>query len=738
MQHLLNFPYFHPFEKKLHIAESKLEISCNIIDDFRHQYELSLDEIYDLQGEIDELVDECRQQKHTILTLNSKLSQIQKKYKTQSEKIDQILQRYNYHEFRKYQKRESYHKKVISEQKAEIKKLKLDTQKLETVESEKRKANKSMAYFKKQNSEYREINQNQKQVILQLQRDLSDKDRNIDNLIAQVNELIEDKMSVETFSEGEYLPSVRQVVQDLHSFGVGVKHIGQTIQTVLKHLVGIKGVKVPSESSNRRMILESNLLAKLQVGEKMLSHGLNTLHFDGTTDAQKHFLGFQISTPGQNLSLSISETIRGDTQTQVDTLKQVFNDLSDVMSSDSTEENKDKIYANLMISVKNLMSDQHIVNKIFLDEFTKLRTFLLEEFDTNWCNLSENEKERASQIHQYFCHLHVLANMGDSASKALKEYEQILTGGSGKMGRNLNKDFSSWNDQDSAAIRSIRTACSLLASGGSSSSGCPEDFKAYLASKDKLYKLKKFEHNRFNVIFENAGAVVYHKDDIIDFLSKLSSMNMLQRSVLSDLKDENIYQEIVALAIIGKIITTPFMKLVDSKTFATHILDLNKHFHQLQIDLKHWSSTPDDLLTGISVIFPDFPPAKDVVYQALFNVNDTDGEPQEHGDVTIEVISLTCSHLYLTVSRLMKNQLPGGCHTSDDEAKRQESISVPKHNRVSEKNFADMKQIRHFKPNASIEHIEATLMWINNKTIEWLDSMDLQDKNAKIRKKTCP
>jgi hypothetical protein len=43
-----------------------------------------------------------------------------------------------------------------------------------------------------------------------------------------------------------------------------------------------------------------------------------------------------------------------------------------------------------------------------------------------------------------------------------------------------------------------------------------------------------------------------------------------------------------------------------------------------------------------------------------------------------------------------------------------------------------MKQIRHFKPNASIEHIEATLMWINNKTVEWLDSMDLQDKNANI------
>jgi uncharacterized membrane protein len=64
-----------------------------------------------------------------------------------------------------------------------------------------------MAYFKKQNSKYREINQNQKQVILQLQRDLSDKDRNIDNLIAQVNVLIEDKYLLKLFHI--FRPSVR-------------------------------------------------------------------------------------------------------------------------------------------------------------------------------------------------------------------------------------------------------------------------------------------------------------------------------------------------------------------------------------------------------------------------------------------------------------------------------------------------------------------------------------------------
>jgi hypothetical protein len=66
--------------------------------------------------------------------------------------------------------------------------------------------------------------------------------------------------------------------------------------------------------------------------------------------------------------------------------------------------------------------DEH---KNFLDEFTKLRTFLLEEFDTNWCNLSENEKERVSQIHQYFCHLHVSDDI--TSDKSLKTCFNVST-----------------------------------------------------------------------------------------------------------------------------------------------------------------------------------------------------------------------------------------------------------------------------------------------------------------------
>jgi hypothetical protein len=47
-------------------------------------------------------------------------------------------------------------------------------------------------------------------------------------------------------------------------------------------------------------------------------------------------------------------------------LKQVFNDLSDVMSSDSAKENKGKIYANPMLqkSVLSDINDENVYQEI--------------------------------------------------------------------------------------------------------------------------------------------------------------------------------------------------------------------------------------------------------------------------------------------------------------------------------------------------------------------------------------
>lgn len=148
------------------------------------------------------------------------------------------------------------------------------------------KVKKHLNYYKTQNSDLKETNKEQKQTILKLQKEISERNNNFNSLMVQIEDILNDKMSVETIADGKYLPAVRQVVQDLHFLGVGVKHIGQTIKSLLKHLVGIENIKLPCKSSNRRMVLESNLLTKIHVAEKMLeSQSPNTLHFDGTTDA---------------------------------------------------------------------------------------------------------------------------------------------------------------------------------------------------------------------------------------------------------------------------------------------------------------------------------------------------------------------------------------------------------------------------------------------------------------------
>ena len=51
------------YETKLRETECELDISREIMDDFREQYEMALDELYEIQSEVDELVNDCLKKK---------------------------------------------------------------------------------------------------------------------------------------------------------------------------------------------------------------------------------------------------------------------------------------------------------------------------------------------------------------------------------------------------------------------------------------------------------------------------------------------------------------------------------------------------------------------------------------------------------------------------------------------------------------------------------------------------
>ncbi len=118
----------------------------------------------------------------------------------------------------------------------------------------------------------------------------------------------------------------------------------------MKELANIECYKLLSVTTNRTIILESNILAKMQVAEEILkSTKENTLHFDGTSEHQKHFLGFQISTESGSWSTSMLENLGGDSATQLEECKHTFLLLAKALSHTAEQED---LYERMMLTVR--------------------------------------------------------------------------------------------------------------------------------------------------------------------------------------------------------------------------------------------------------------------------------------------------------------------------------------------------------------------------------------------------
>lgn len=81
--------------------------------------------------------------------------------------------------------------------------------------------------------------------------------------------------------------------------------------------------------------------------------------------------------------------------------------------------------------------------------------------------------------------------------------------------------------------------------------------------------------------------------------------------------------------------------------------------------------------------------------------------------------------------RLFSNYLVGGKWKScrDDNNLREILTSVPKHNKFSETVFGHLDRIMKEKPNISLIASEAYIMFVHNKTIDWLNGKTDQEKS---------
>ncbi len=109
-----------------------------------------------------------------------------------------------------------------------------------------------------------------------------------------VNEI--EQNTIKTFKNGKYSDDIRTVYYEMLRRNVSVKNCGELIKIVLEKLAKVDIEKLPKKSLAATMLVEMEMLSKLQVREALLSNENNVLHCDGTKYNFEEVGGFQVST----------------------------------------------------------------------------------------------------------------------------------------------------------------------------------------------------------------------------------------------------------------------------------------------------------------------------------------------------------------------------------------------------------------------------------------------------------
>ena len=304
--------------------------------------------------------------------------------------------------------------------------------------------------------------------------------------------------------------------------------------------------------------------------------------------------------------------------------------------------------------------------------------------------------------------MHLIVEIADVAASTLVQWESSHFEGNPPF---LSK-FS--RKSESGTVRLIRTACKALSKHGNEQCGVYQAFTSYLSSKAiKKNPLATFKGNRFNILFYDAGAL-YYISDLVKALFKdiRQTPNQLLRAVNQDIQVPEYVAGCKALGLINKVITGPLWRVLESDI---SILEMNDYFQALVTHLDMWALNATDVLLGEAILFADFPPSQDVIWQHLIT-------PSEY-DPLVLVILQTLFHAFSAlVARLVDDHLPGGKHDEPTPQLEVQTASVPKTNVISERDFAKLDRLLREKPNATTLSLEAMVLFSNNRTASWLSS----------------
>ena len=338
--------------------------------------------------------------------------------------------------------------------------------------------------------------------------------------------------------------------------------------------------------------------------------------------------------------------------------------------------------SSLLAKIKNTMSDRHVVQKKFNSLLEDYRSQILPTIVSDWDRLSVIEQDHLATLNNFFCGMHVLVGMADTAASTLLQWEnahfESSVGAAASVGC-LNKS-------ESGIVRLIRTTCKAMGRQGNEQSGVYQPFTTFLKANNVARNpLAPFRGNQFNILFYDAGVVYFLSPLIRKFLVDVwQTPNKLLRAVLADIEVPEFIAGCKALGLINKTITGPLWRVIESKDLS--ILDMSHRYQILVECIERWSQDASSVVSCEAVLFSDFPPSDDHITHDLAAPSELDSTVQE----ILQVIFCAFSNL---LSRLLVDHLPGGYLDEPSKQLKIETRSVPNSNTISEQDFAKLDRL---------------------------------------------
>ena len=570
------------------------------------------------------------------------------------------------------------------------------------------------------------------QKIKDLQKEIRQKNKTLSEMEQIVDEIMEkEEQVISTFENGRYNNDIRLTVYELLSMGVGSKKVADIMRTVLQRVGKLKVGRLPKPTIVKYMATEQGLLAKQAAFDSIRNSEHVTLHLDGTTKKRKHFITYLSTTSSGTVAMGLDDIYSETAEELLQKTEECLEGLTQILPSELAPDKHEEILKMLM-NVKNVMTDRAAVNKAFVKKFADWRAEVLPKLVPQWEELNEEIKEQLKEINDIYCGKHLVLNLQEYAQSALYEWEEVETN-SGKLGR---EKHILWNrGKESATMLAVRSICLCFGPDADPQSGHSFEFSVHLEDVyEDRSRLQEFRGNRFNIPFENATAAYYHLPHLKTLIHSYpeAERNRLMKSCLWDIEDNVIIGGMRAMGLLERQLTSPIMQMLDS---SIHVMDTSAYYQRAFDKIKQIMVDPTEVMHGQLTLFANFPPVKDKLWDSLFRP-----VTEEVEDMTRQALIIIAHSLGLCMERQLKDHLEGGKFHTACQRVRMETEHCPKHNLAPEWLFSQLDRKQREMPHANTITIEGIIMWSQNKTLAYLDSLDdkkeeLIDKAVISRKK---